>query len=70
MPSNLFAARWEGGGAQTNGKASERFPLVWLRRRRRVRDTVQMVVFVGGPLLETTVPYGIKLGVNIALNRP
>ena len=42
---------------QTNWKASGRFLFVWLRRRRRQRDTVQIVVFVGGSLLETIVPY-------------
>jgi len=47
------------GGPQTNWKASGRFLFVWLRRRRRPRDTVQIVVFVGGPLLETIVPYEI-----------
>jgi len=45
-------------GPQTNWKASERFPFVWLQRRRRSRDTVKILVFVGGPLLETIVPYG------------
>ena len=57
LPSNLFAARGE-GGPQTNWKASGRFLFVWLRRRRRPRDTVQIVVFVGGPLLKTFVPLG------------
>jgi len=38
-----------------NWKASRRFPFVWLRRRGRPRDTVQIEVFVGGPLLETIV---------------
>ena len=32
------------------------FLFVWLRHRRRPRDTVQIVVFVGGPLLKTFVP--------------
>ena len=36
LPSNLFAARGEGGeGPPTNWKASGRFPFVWLPRRRR-----------------------------------
>ena len=39
--------------------ASGRFPFVWLRRSRRPRNTVELVVFVGGPLLETFVPLGI-----------
>ena len=42
-------------GPQTNWKASGRFLFVWLRRRRRARDTVQIEVFVGVPLLETIV---------------
>ena len=43
-------------GPQTNWKANGRFPFVWLRRRRRSRDTVQIVVFVGTlKLLETIV---------------
>ena len=52
LPSILFAARGE-GGPQTKWKASGRFPFIWLRRRRRPQYTVQIVVFVGGPLLET-----------------
>ena len=47
------------GGPQTNWKASGRFPFVWLRRRRRLRDTVQLVVFAGGTLLETIERYGL-----------
>ena len=31
-----------------------------MRRRRRPQDTVQILVFVGGPLLETVAPYGIR----------
>ena len=46
LPSNLFSARGE-GGPQTNWKASGRFPFLWLRRRRRPQDSVQIVVFVG-----------------------
>ena len=42
-------------GPQTNWKARGRFSFVWLRRRRRPRATVQIVVFVRGPLLETLV---------------
>jgi len=57
LPSNLFAARGE-GGPQTNWKASGRFLFVWLRRRRRPRNTVQILVFVRGPLLKTFVPLG------------
>ena len=37
---------------------SGRFPFVWLRRRRRPRDPVQIVVFVGGPRLETIGAHG------------
>ena len=37
-----------------------RFLIVWLRRRRRPRDTVQIVVFVGGPLFKTFVSLGKK----------
>ena len=32
-------------GPQTKWKASGRFPFIWLRRRRRPEDTVQIVVF-------------------------
>ena len=55
LPSNLFAARGD-GGPQTNWKASGRFLFVWLRRRSRPRITVYIVVFVRGPLLKTLVP--------------
>ena len=42
------------GGELTNWEARGRFPIVWLRRRRRPRDTVQIAIFVGGrKLLET-----------------
>ena len=59
LPSNLFAARGE-GGPQTNWKASGRFLFVWLRRRWRPRYTVQIVVFVGGPLLKwSRRPHGV-----------
>jgi len=54
-----------GGGPQTNWKASGRSPFFWLRRRRRPRDTVQIVVFVGGPLLKTFVPLGIFAGFKV-----
>ena len=40
------------------GGGTAGFPLIWLRRRRRSRDTVQLVVFVGGPRLKTFVPLG------------
>ena len=54
LPSNLFVAP-PPPGPQTDWKASGRFPFVSLRRRRRTRDTVRIVVFVGGSLLETSV---------------
>jgi len=44
------------------GKASGKFPFIWWRRRRRPRYSVQKVVFVGGPLLETVVPLGSEGG--------
>ena len=49
------------GGLQTKWKASGRFFFIWLRRRRRPRDTVQIVVLVGAPLWETIVPLGNSL---------
>jgi len=67
--SDLFAPREE-GGPQTNWKANGRFPFVWLRRRSRSRDTVQIVVFVGGPLSEAMTPYGtlqMKMERNVSL---
>ena len=69
LPSNLFAARGE-GGPQTNWKASGRFLFIWLRRRRRLRDAVQIVVFVGGPLLETIVLLGRFKSDQEPKNRP
>ena len=41
-------------GPEGGGKVS----LIWLRRRGRLRDAVQIVVFAGGPLLGTIVPLG------------
>ena len=46
-----FVCEPGGGGGQIG-----RFPFVGLRHRRRARDTVQIVVFVGGPLVETVAP--------------
>ena len=44
-----FVCGPEGGGPQTNWKVSGRFPFVWSR------DTVQIVVFVGGLKLSETI---------------
>ena len=45
-------------------KASGLFLFIWLRRRRRTRYTVQIVVFVQGPLLETIVLYVTTIGIR------
>ena len=44
------------------------FLFVWLRRRRRARDTVQIVVFAGGPLFKTFVPLGNAVGNKFAIS--
>jgi len=59
LPSNLFAA-YPPPGPQINWKAGGGFAFVWLRRRRQPRDTVQIVFFAGGPLLETIFCRGKK----------
>ena len=57
LPFILFAPPGK-GGAQTKRKARGGLPFICLRLLRRERDTVQIVVFFGGPLLEIIVPLG------------
>ena len=63
LSSILFPGRRERGGGLANkleGKWKVSLCLV-APSRRCPRDTVQIVDFVGGPLLETIVPYGYHI---------
>ena len=55
------------GGLQTRWKGSRRFPLIWLRCRRRPQDIAQKVVFVSGPLLETIVSLAMLTKTNAVI---